>query len=369
VAAEYGKAGFYSFRAHRNFVVRLSASEIIMTRQPLNLGLPLTLITLIACSESSTPTQPDDAMRPAATVSAAAPNTWTSRANTPYDQFIFGYDLGMARNSAGQSIVYAFVGTSSDEGGTGKSVKAYNVPANSWTSKTSQVGVFLSNGVGKIGNKLYFSGGYVTAGSLPDASRQLWAYDYSSDRMIQKANLPIFSAEGVSGVINGKLYVLPGACNGNGYPNAGYCAVEETRRFYRYDPASNQWSSLRPAPHFHRRGAATVLDGKLYVAGGLNNSQPVSDLDVYNPATNTWSTLAHLPLGGVASGSSLSGRFYVVVSNEAASGPRLYAYNRSTNHWSAKAAPSFAGSVTRVLLDGTYRLFMASGDKSALYTP
>ena len=340
-----------------------------MTRQLLNLTLPLAVVALLACGENTTPSQPDSPSVPAAPVFATAANSWTSRASTPYDQFIFGYDLGTAPNSAGQSIVYAFGGTSADEGGTGKSVKAYNVPANTWTSKVSRVGVFYSNGVGKIGNKLYFSGGYVTAGNFPDASRELWAYDYSNDRMIKKADLPIFSAEGVSGVINGKLYVLPGACNGNGYPNPGYCAVEETRRFYRYDPATNQWTSIRQAPHFHRRGAAAVLDGKLYVAGGVNNFQPVSDLDVYNPATNTWSTLAHLPLGGVASGANLSGQFYVVVSNAAASGPRLYAYNRSTNQWKAKAAPDFSGSVTRVALDGTYRLFMASGNKSALYTP
>jgi N-acetylneuraminic acid mutarotase len=344
--------------------------EIVMTRQTLlNRALPLSAIALLACGESTVPSQPDSPAVPAAPLFATATNSWTSRANTPYDQFIFGYDLAMAPNSAGQSIVYAFGGTSSDEGGTGKTVKAYNVPANTWKSKQSMVGVFESNGVAKIGNKLYFSGGYVTAGNLPDATNALWAYDYSNDQMIKRANLPIFSAEGVSGVINGKLYVLPGACNGNGYPNAGYCAVEATRRFYSYDPATNRWTPLTQAPHFHRRGAAAVLDGKLYVAGGVNNSQPVSDLDVYDPATKSWSTLAHLPLGGTAAGSNLGGQFYVVVSNEATSGPRMYAYNRSTNQWRAKAAPDFQGSVTRVLLDGSYRLFTASGNRSALYTP
>jgi N-acetylneuraminic acid mutarotase len=277
----------------------------------------------------------------------------------------------MAPNSAGQSIVYAFGGTSSDEGGTGKSVKAYNVATNTWSARLSQVGVFNSNGVGKIGSKLYFSGGYVTAGNLPDATNALWAYDYFNDRTIKKANLPIFSAEGVSGVINGKLYVLPGACNGNGYPNAGYCAVEETRRFYRYDPATNTWVTRRQAPHFHRRGAAAVIDGKLYVAGGFNGSQPVAYLDVYDPTTNTWRTLASIPTGGGASGAPLHGQFYVVVQGFDGTSPdhHLYAYNRVTNQWKAKAAPSFFGSVTRVELDGSFRLFMATGDKSALYTP
>jgi N-acetylneuraminic acid mutarotase len=152
----------------------------------------------------------------------------------------------MAPNSAGQSIVYTFGGTSSDEGGTGLAVRAYNVATDSWTGRSSRVFVYSSNGVGKIGSKLYFSGGYNDhEGSL---SRQLWAYDYSSDRMIAKANLPISSAEGVTGVINGKLYVLPGACSGEGYPGAGYCAVESTRRFYRYDPTTNTWAEGEPRP-------------------------------------------------------------------------------------------------------------------------
>jgi N-acetylneuraminic acid mutarotase len=190
--------------------------------------------------------------------------------------------------------------------------------------------------------------------------------------MIRKANLPIFSAEGVSGVINGKLYVLPGACNGNGYPNPGYCAVEETRRFYRYDPATNGWVTRPQAPHFHRRGAAGVIDGKLYVVGGFGSSfAPVADLDVYDPATKTWRSRASIPLGGAASGAVIGGRFYVVVQHFNGSTPdhHLYSYNPTTNEWRPRAAPSFFGSATRVELDGRFHLFMATRNKSALYTP
>ncbi len=332
-----------------------------------NLALPLTALALLACGETTAPMQPEATGDPAFSL-AAARNSWTPTAPPPYDQFIHGYDLGMAPNSSGQSIAYAFGGTSSDEGGTGKSVKAYNVATNTWTGKASQVGIYSSNGVGKIGNKLYFSGGYLNHEASPDPSRQFWAYDYTRDRMIQMANLPIFSAEGVSGVINGKLYVLPGTCNGNGYPNQGYCAVEETRRFYRYDPAANTWTTRRQAPHFHRSGAAAVLGGKLYVAGGFNGFEPVTSLDVYDPATNTWRTLAPLPVGGAASGAALNGQFYVVV--HGSGGPaRTYAYIPASNRWKAKAAPEISGSVTRVTKDGRSYLFTATGDQSALYTP
>jgi N-acetylneuraminic acid mutarotase len=340
------------------------------SRTPLHLALSLTALALLACDNTTTPTQPEMAGTPPppALSLTAAVNSWTAGAPTPYSDFIYGYALGMAPNSAGQSIVYTFGGTSSDEGGTGMTVKAYNVATNTWTGKQAQVVVFYSNGVGKIGSRLYFSGGYVNAGSLPDASRELWAYDYSSDRMIKKANLPIFSAEGVSGVINNKLYVLPGACNGNGYPNAGYCATEATRRFYRYDPATNTLVSRRAAPHFHRRGAAAVLDGKLYVTGGFGASgEGISALDVYDPATNTWSTLAPVPGGGAArAGAALQGQFFVLVGG---SPNRAYAYNRFTNQWKAKAAPEIFGSTTLARLNDSPRLVTATGSHTLLYTP
>jgi hypothetical protein len=67
----------------------------------------------------------------------------------------------------------------------------------------------------------------------------------------------------------------------------------------------------------------------------------------------------------------IGGRFYVVVSHFNGSTPdhRLYSYNPATNAWTARAAPSFSGSFTRVELDGRSYLFMAAGNKSALYTP
>jgi hypothetical protein len=347
---------------------------------PLHPMLSLSMLVLAACGET-TPTAPEMVGNPAPDLSLAAlANNWSSKAPPPYGPDIYGYDLGMAPNPSGQSIVYAFGGTSSDEGGTGKSVKAYNVTTNSWTARTSQVGVYHSNGVGKIGSRLHFSGGYNEAGNLPIATNLLWAYDYVSDRMIRKADMPIFSAEGVSGVIEGKLYVLPGTCSGERYPNPGYCAEERTRRFYRYDPATNTWVTRRWAPNFHRQGAAGVIDGKLYVVGGFNDFHPVADLDVYDPATNSWSTLAPIPTGGAAAGAVLGGQFYVVVQqfSGASFSYRAYAYNRSTNQWKAKAAPSFdqgvgafrsKGSLTKVTLDGRPYLFMATADQSALYTP
>jgi Kelch motif len=331
--------------------------------------LTLSMLAVAACTE--TPTQPETGgdPGPAALSLATARNAWTPRAASPFDQYTGDYVLGMAPNAAGQTIVYTFGSSSSDDGATGGRVLAYNVASNTWSTKASSTHMWLPNGVGKIGSRLYFSGGYSDSRSLPTPTRELWAYDYSHDLMIRKAPLPIYGAEGVSGVIDRKLYVLPGACSGYNYPNPGYCLEEPTRRFYRYDPATNTWVTRRQAPHFHRKGAAVVINGKLYVAGGLGpNGTAVSALDVYDPTTNTWRTLASMPTGGVAAGTGLRGQFYVVVAGSPA---RTYAYSPVTNQWKTRAAaPSYGfGSVSLVARDGLTYLFMATGNQSWLYTP
>lgn len=244
---------------------------------------PITLLSaamalgMLACTSEENLTQPGTAGDPASAASSLVltSNTWTTKAPYP-GQGLFGGSAAMVTNSVGQSIVYLFGGTDG-AGGTGFPVHAYNVATNTWTTKASEVGVFNSNGVAKLGSKLYFSGGYNAVESPPSFTNRLWAYDYGRDLMIRKADLPIFSAEGVTGVIDAKLYVLPGACSGDRYPDLpGYCAQEPTRRFYRYDPATNTWLARRSAPHFHRSGAGGVINGKFYVAGGFNGFQPVA---------------------------------------------------------------------------------------------
>ena len=137
-------------------------------RLPFYPTLTLGMLALAACGETTTPTQPDlTGNPPAALALAAAHNTWTPKAAPPFDQYIYGYDLGMAPNPAGESIVYAFGGTSSDDGSTGGTVKAYNAATDTWTGRLSRALTFYSNGVFKIGSKLYISGPTSTPETCP----------------------------------------------------------------------------------------------------------------------------------------------------------------------------------------------------------
>lgn len=307
---------------------------------PIQLLLALGTVAFIACAEDQTPTQPESGAEPAAAIplaAALAPNTWTLKAAPPNYSFVNQLSAGVVPDASGQSIVYTLGGRDED-GGCGASVLTYRIGTNTWASKgfEPRVDVFSSNGVGKIGNTLYISGGESYCGGSWHIDGHFSAYDPATNTLTDKPTPPKLTADGVTGVIDGKLYVLPGLCSSDYYPNPFYCDHEPFRRLFRYNPATNLWATKQSAPHFHTNGAGGVIDGKLYVAGGGG----VAALDRYNPATDTWTTLAPLPAGGPARGAVLQGKLYVVVETGAyPTVRRAYAYDPATNRWTSKAAP------------------------------
>jgi N-acetylneuraminic acid mutarotase len=337
----------------------------MLHRLPLTLVLALNL-ALAACGEiPSEPSEPLDQFSTAHSV-AATSNSWTPIAPMPglFQSFT---SMGVVTNSAGQSTAYVFGGTT-EAGGTGAQTRAYNVATNTWSTKGSQVPTFKLNGVGNIGGKLYFTGGYPEHGS-PASVATTWQYDPASDKLTQRADMPLHTADGVTGVIGDKLYVLPGTCYAIGVVSPGFCVDQEAnRRLFRYNPATNTWVVKRWAPHYHRNAAAGVINNKFYVVGGLDSKLgPTVNLDVYDPATNTWQTKAPLPrvLTSLA-GAALQGQLFVV-GRTSTQTIKHYAYNPTSNTWTSKVAPTqFIGPAAAVLLNGKSRILVVGG---GIYTP
>jgi N-acetylneuraminic acid mutarotase len=306
---------------------------------PVQLALALGSLALTACAEDRTPTQPESGAEPAAASLAAAltPNTWTLKAAPPTYALVNGLSAGVVPDAAGQSIVYTFGGRDTGEGQCEGGILTYKIGTNTWTAKGSDPGlpVYNSNGVGKIGNTLYISGGETFCGGYGHISGQFSAYDPATNTVTPKPTPPKLTSEGITGVIDGKLYVLPGKCSGEVYPLPVYCDYEPYRRLFRYNPATNYWATKRPAPHYHANGAGGVINGKFYVVGGSETT-----LDRYDPATDTWTTLAPPPTGGAARGAVLQGKLFVVFYDESEITPRrAYAYDPATNAWTSKAKP------------------------------
>ncbi len=320
-------------------------------RTKMMLGGSLAL-AMVACSSEQAPTEPD-AMAGVPTALAAAANSWSLRSARPSAP-IYEIWAGVAPNAAGQSVVYVFGGH--DGEGTGFGGSTYNVSTDTWGGGLPTIDAFAANGVGKIGKKLYFSGGYNDLDRPISFRNQLLAYDYAAKRLIERAPLPIRGAEGVTGVIGGKLYVLPGACGTSNPGQPGNCTEEPSRRLFRYDPGTNTWITRRMAPHVHRLGAAGIMGGKLYVAGGFNGSTAVTALDVYDPGANQWRTLAPLPQGGHAIGAVLKGKFHVLV------GTNHYSYDPKTNRWKRLASTQYGHeALLKVDLNGRPHLLAVGG--------
>jgi hypothetical protein len=344
------------------------------------IGLALGALSFAACGEDTT-TQPSSPADPSLSPPslATASNSWSPIAPMPGEDG-FGVSVGVVTNSAGKSIAYVFGGTDA-AGGSGAVTRIYNVATNTWTLANNrfdnQVSVFNSNGVGNIRDTLYLSGGYDYGGGSREIQSLVWAYDPVTDKLIRKADMPLHTADGVTGVIGDKLYVLPGTCSGLGWPAPGYCEQDPIRKLYRYNPATNIWVTKASAPHFHKNGVGGVINNKFYVAGGEDDRRnPTRNLDVYDPATNTWKTLASLPtaLNGVV-GAVLQGQLFVIGTNSSGS-IRHYAYNPTSNKWNTKAVPShYGGPAAKIFLNGTSRLLVLEGatvdnpDGSQMYTP
>ena len=85
--------------------------------------------------------------------------------------------------------------------------------------------------------------------------------------------------------IKGKLYVA-----GGWDTNADPLASTEV-----YDPATDSWSTLADNPKPHAAAGTAVVDNKLCLVGGCDASCGSTDVEIYDPATNRWSSGTDYP--------------------------------------------------------------------------
>ena len=344
-------------------------------------AVALTALGLAACGDTSQPTQPDpEAGGPVpAPAFAVAVNSWTPKAALPTGAVAL--DAVEVTIAPGHSLVYALGGKvmGLDHDDNSPAIHAYDLATNTWTQKQVMSGApSNTNGVGKIGALLYFSGGNFNAGMDPPLILgHLYVYNPFTDVLTRKADMPLNTGDGVTGVMNRMLYVLPGTCNGD----FGGCALAPIRTFYRYDPVTDTWATRRSCPHFHQRAGGGVINGKFYVVGGSTGGDggvATATLDVYDPVTNTWITRAPMPAAAsFVKATVLQNKLFVVTSTNGVQGPKAYSYDPVTNTWKTRAAPPTAGALARIQLDGHAHVLSVGGPglfdtppaASQLYTP
>lgn len=92
-----------------------------------------------------------------------------------------------------------------------------------------------------------------------------------------------------------------------------YAQENEGTNFYVYDPRTDLWTELAPAPiNSGNNGGAAYLDGKIYTVYTGNGSE----LGVYDLASGTWTTIPN-PIGqGTGDITAGNGMLYLAISQE-----------------------------------------------------
>jgi len=174
------------------------------------------------------------------------------------------------------------------------------------------------------------------------------------------ATMPTARGRLATGVVNGILYAVGGQ-------NTSGDAVTNLEA---YNPATNSWSEMAPMPTGREDLAVEVVNGILYAVGGYNGTNVLSTVEAYNPATNSWSTMAPLTNARCnLSAGVVNGILYAVGGDDTNGNPlgTVEAYNPGTNSWSPMASMPTARSQLSVgVVNGI--LYAAGGNTSVGFT-
>lgn len=167
---------------------------------------------------------------------------------------------------------------------------------NFWTKKSDFTGLKRTRAVSfTVDDYAYVGTGVDTAEQVQN---DFWKYDPILDTWTQVANLPGSARRNaVAFSVGAYGYV------GTGMSHEQSSFGTTLSDFWRYDPASNTWTSIANYPGNFGNGiyfaTAFSVDGKGYVCCGKAGPNAYrSDLWEYNPASNSWSPRANFP-GGV----------------------------------------------------------------------
>ena len=335
------------------------------------------VLAAAGCRDGATSlAEPTTAQLASASELAVASNTWVTRKDLETEQYT-DFATATVTDASGRSVLYVIGGRAGNlspftESGLAK-VRAYDVATNRWTVRASlPEQLHSTNGAGVINGKIYVSGGVRRAKYYRDA---FYMYDPATNTWASKRRLPITGFKGVSGVIDGKLYVATSChwqedCSyyDDYRPPTGHTDLW----LFRYDPLTDAWTELAIPPGlFGSGGLGTMgmggtIGGKFYVGNGQSNV-----LLVYDPVTNTWTEKATpraLRIG--AAFTTLGARLYMVggvrVNADGTNSEvrATNAYDPATNTWSNLAPLPTSRSWTaanRVVVNGVQRIELVGG--------
>jgi YVTN family beta-propeller protein len=168
-----------------------------------------------------------------------------------------------------------------------------------------------------------------------------------------RANMPQERWSPAVAVYNGKIHVIGG---------------DYLVSHYSYDPATNSWASLAAPPgNGISEGAATVVGNKIYAIHNPFDEQ----MKIYDPATNTWTTGATMPVSPRRGLSvvTVAGKIYAIGGADNSLNPfnTVQMYDPITDTWNSKASmPTARSFASAAVVNNLVYVIGGLGDSSVL---
>src|SRR5687768_15631862 len=120
-----------------------------------------------------------------------------------------------------------------------------------------------------------------------------------------------------------------------------------------------EWKILAHMPDGRQELATSVLNGKIYAIGGLDERPLATDtVNVYNPATNTWAPAARLPVvNHHNAAATAAGKLFAF----AGTSRFTYRYNPEDDSWTQMATMPLGQSLTPAAGVIGNRIYVAGG--------
>ena len=215
-------------------------------------------------------------------------NTWVTKVAAYPDNQVNNMACGVL-TVGGTPQIYCVGGSAAGAATSTARVFSYNpmtdvittlTAADNWPGNTA--GTILPGGFAVAGNKLYIIGGFnINVGM----TAQTWQFDPSAavgSRWLQRADYPVARGYVPAATLGGMIYTAGGS------DFVGSLLVDSANS-YKYDPALNTWTAIANIPRATAETRAVVVNNQMWVLGGGRTApNPSNEVDIYNPATNTW---------------------------------------------------------------------------------
>ncbi len=218
----------------------------------------------------------------------------------------------------------------------------FDPSTNTWSAGPSMDTGLAYGAACALNGKIYEIGESTTSerGTLTGPV-DLEIFDLASNKWSLGPSLPTQRIDFTASVLNGKIYVIGGETEPD---TAGYSESFPSSSVEIFDPSTNSWSEGPPMPTARSGLTSSVVNGKIYAIGGeavttITNTY-YSGVEIFDNATNSWSTGTSLPTAIYGMGSGvINGKIYLIGGFAPATGleSTVYVFDPSTNSWDTAA--------------------------------